>query len=509
MNTTDTDEESALHRSVQPCRRRNALASPLLRLPTELIFQIFEHAIEIKSVHRRPVLLVLTSTCHQLRGTGIAYPRLWATVDLTNPLMAELFLERCGYNPHTLIRFMSESEKTMGPVQNPRRDALWEKLGGCSFDGLRSIVFEGTEREFACSVVGILQRAPNVSNLDLRNFRYHPTRELPWPVGDSIPKLSTLHLRKFSISWTSLLLRNLTQLVLGLRPPGSSFGYTSMEVFLTALANCPNLEILSLAYTGPHPLYGHQDNCDTVVQLRRLRELSLEFRDTSAVGNTLSHISHPESTELAVYVPVGPNADLSEILSQALPHRNVRSVQHFRKSTTLTVHLLNEPMLFTDNLSVYFQGGGDFRVRAAGPRVLARLASKIVEIVGGDTIVSLSVATQGTGLPDGMWEALLHGLPRLERIYYDLQWAEGDWDFVDPFVSVFSQPYEGGPVCPQLLHLKLPGTMLLWGNSAMVLRRALKKRDGCGRRLKRIGPSGIVTEGLVLEEFRDLVDEVQ
>ena len=206
-----------------------------------------------------------------------------------------------------------------------------------------------------------------------------------------------------------------------------------MKVFLTALGNCPNLEILDLAYAGPHPLDGHQDDCDTVIQLRRLRGLSLEFHDPSVVGYILSHISHTESTELAVCVPVHATADLSEIVSQVLPHRNVRTIQHFRKSTTLTIDLLDDPLFSTDNLSIYFERVGNFMAHRFNPGVLARFASKIVEVVGGDTIISLNAVGQGPDPPDGMWEELLHGLPRLERIRYDLTWAERGGDLVDPF----------------------------------------------------------------------------
>lgn len=320
------------------------------------------------------------------------------------------------------------------------------------------------------------------------------TQELPWPIGDPIPSLSTLHLHNFSISWSSLLLRNLTQLVLGFSAPIPPSGYTSLEVFLIALANCPDLEILNLAHTGPCSLGGRQDTCDTVVHLHRLRGLSLEFHDPSVVGYILSHISHPESTELAIRVSVSENADLSEIVSQTLPHRNIRTIQHFRKSTTLTVHLLDEPLFFTDNLSVYFKHARDFRDHRIDPGVLAQFTSEIVEIVGGDTIISLNVAAQGTSSPEGMWVALLHGLPRLERIRDDLTRVEGCLDLVDSFVLAFSQPYEGGPVCPQLLRLDLPKEMLTQGASATFLKFALKKRDACGRRLKQIGLTVDVTK---------------
>jgi len=164
----DASVESTLHRSIQLSRRRNLLASPLLRLPTELILKIFVHAIGSDDDDRGPLLLDLTAVCHQLRETGMASPQLWCTVDLTTPLIAEVFLERCKYDPHTLIKFPSASE--VDPVKNPRRDALWEKLEGRTFNRLRSIVFEGPRREFARRVVGILQKAPNISKLDLCNL---------------------------------------------------------------------------------------------------------------------------------------------------------------------------------------------------------------------------------------------------------------------------------------------------------------------------------------------------
>jgi hypothetical protein len=87
-----------------------------------------------------------------------------------------------------------------------------------------------------------------------------------------------------------------------------------------------------------------------------------------------------------------------------------------------------------------------------------------------------------------------------------------DQDLADPFVLVFSRPFEGQPVCPQLQHLELPRRVLTQDPSATVLKRALTERDACGRRLKRIGLSGDATEvgdRGVLEPFRDLVDEVQ
>lgn len=85
-------------------RQRNLIASPLLRLPTELIFKIFRHAIGLDNDEEDDEnpslwegslsLLALVSTCHKLREVGITTPRLWSTNDLSVPAVAELFLER-------------------------------------------------------------------------------------------------------------------------------------------------------------------------------------------------------------------------------------------------------------------------------------------------------------------------------------------------------------------------------------------------------------------------------
>ena len=518
------------HRSIHLSRRRNSLASPLLRLPTELILKIFAHGIELDgddgddddnsdnsdgnghNVHGQS-LLVLTAVCHQLREIGIASPQLWGTVDLTTPLVAELFLGRCKYDPHTLIKSTSASEsRLLYPVKNPRRDALWRKLKGRTFNGLRSIVFKGSQRSFALTVAGVLQRAPMVSNLDLCNYWARPGQELPWPVGDPIPLLSSLRLSKFLISWTSPLLRNLTQLVLDFLPASIHSERTSIETFLTALANCPDLETLSLTHAGPDLLNGHQDNCDTVVQLRKLQEFFLEFRDSSRVGYILSHIGFPELTKLAVHVPIEIN-DMPGTVSRVLPRQNAQTAQRFRKSTALTVYLGPDPHFFIDNLLIRFQESNlQFFRSPRDPQVLTRFASKIVEVIGGDTIISLNVETQGNGAPDGMWGALLHGLPHLERICYHHIEEDGDGPLVNSFVLVFSGLFGGSPVCPRLQRLELPKGVLTQDASVTALKCALTERDACGRRLKWIGLSGDATEAddrLILEPFRGLVDEVE
>jgi len=511
LDAVDSGTGSALHHSVHPRRHRNLLASPFLRLPTELVLKIFVRAIEIESENNRLVPLVLTAICHKFREIGVTSSKLWGTVDLVTPPIAELFLERCNYDPQTLKRSPTASENKLEClVGDPGRTALWEKLKGCKFNGLRSIVFEGTKYELDVRVAGILRRAPNLSNLEIYNIQ--PGPELPSPISSSLPNLSTLRVRGFWVSWTSPLLRNLTQLVLDFSSPNLPLEPTSIGMFLTALAKCPNLEILILIHVGPDSLNGHQDNCNTVVQLCRLQDLRLEFSDPRMVGYILSHIEYPESTQLAVKVTAEIHDDLPEAISLVFPYRNVQTSQHFCKSKAITIHLGNNRFQFsTGNLRISFEESRRNFAHREHLGVLAQVASKIVEVVGGDTTASLRLEAIAIVPPDGMWEVLLRGLPRLEQICYGLIRMKGDKEFVDPFVFVFSRPCGGEPVCPWLQHLELSKVVVTQDTSAVLLERALVGRDVCDRRLKRLGLCGDATEDdwLVLEPFRRLVDKIR
>ena len=213
-------------------------------------------------------------------------------------------------------------------------------------------MFEGTLHEFVVSVFGVLQRAPNLSNLDIDNVR--PRLGLELFIDDPLPNLSTLRVRTFWIGWSSPLLRNLTQLImyspLSTVPPE----HTSIETFLKALASCPDLETLDLTDIGPNSLNGHQDSCDMVVQLRRLQDLRLAFSDPSRIGYILSHMEYPESAQLVVQTD-DVRYDPLEAISQVLPYRNVQTIQHFRKSKAIAILLGRVGFRFsTENLLVGF-----------------------------------------------------------------------------------------------------------------------------------------------------------
>lgn len=508
MSAQSEDESTAeanienIRRSSHPHYNRNFLASPLLRLPTELILKIFKHAIEpddsLSPSRRRSTLFVLIAICHKMREIGITTSHLWNTVNLAVPPLAKLFLERCNYDPRVLIISKYPQE---GQSRDPRREAVWEQLEGLAFNNLRSLVFEGTTPEFERRIVPILQKATNLSSLDFQNTSILGVR-LPWHPSDPIPRLSTLHLRGISVPWTSPLLRNLNRLTLDLGLVDPPSARAPIETFLAALANCPDLESLEVARAGQGILDGHQSNRAMVVQLHRLQRFHLEFNDPPTVRYLLSHIEYPESAWVRMSVAVGWDADISETIYQVLPRGNADTLRYFRKTETLITYLSDVAVRFAAGKSTIHCRNQFIH----HPQALSRFAAKFLEVIGKDTL-TLFTLKWGTNLTEGMWEAVLHGLPRLERFSYWHCKGEGSQDVIDSFVLVFSQPFEGAPVLPQLQCLYLPRDLFTQDASATLLKRALAERVACGRRLKRIGLSDVEPEegdGLVLGPFREL-----
>lgn len=490
-------------------RGRNFLSSRLLHLPTELILKIFGHTADWGPGSSS---LVLTAICYKLREIALAFPQLWDVVNFTTPSLAEMFLKRCNYEPRlfyiTESQIIPEGRSSRSVADDPRWRAVWKKLEGRTFNDLRSFVYEGVPNTFVDMVVGVLRRAPNIATIDLR-YRSPPHQELPWSLDNPLPNLSTLRLRGFWISWTSpLLSRNLRHLTLDFGIVRHLPEDTTIETFLTTLDNCSDIEILDLAFAGPDLLTEHQDNCARVVQLRKLRELSLMFHGPSRIQQILSHIEYPESTAVKLEASIDTETELPEAIANLFTPRIIETFQR-RKANTLTVRLDGVHTFFTDNLFVRIFSHGSVRPRHT-PQALSHFASKITDVVGSNNITSLSVQSWYASFPEPIWDVFLPGFPRLERIRYDLEMGMGDERVADPFIMIFSQHFEGGLVCPQLQHLELPQRVISQGPSAIVLKRVLAERSALGKRLKRLGLSSDVRERDVtaLEAFRDLVEEI-
>ena len=518
----DASIDSALHQLSHLFLRRNFLTSPLLRLPPELILKIFNHTVELdnqcntggshinedyedyhdsdgddpSSTRNPPSPLVLTTICHTLREIGISTPGIWSTVDLTIPSLAELFLERCNYDPHTLQK---------SPSNLKGREAVWSLLQDRMLTNLRFLFFEGRTSEFKDRVVPVLLRAPNLSNI---HGRTEDASELqfPWYLDTPLPRLSTLRLHGFSISWALPLLRNLSQLSLnfGFSSP-LSFGYTPVEMLITLLGDCPDLESLELLYIRSDQHGLPRDGPCVVVQLRRLQRLLLVIDDPFTVGHILSSIGYPESAQVDVctltYESDGVSGAISNVLLRGDP-----GVQRQPQITkTLAIQWKEGTYnVSTDKSTIRCRNTFSF------PQwELPLVVSKTLEVIGKEAITSFSMAVRLLDPTCQMWETILHGCPQLERITYQRYGLAGDFEDPDPLIRVLSLPYEKGLVCPRLQHLALPRRALTRGASVTLLKHTLTERDACGRRLRWIGLSEKTAEEgdrLLLESFRDLVD---
>ena len=65
-----------------------------------------------------------------------------------------------------------------------------------------------------------------------------------------------------------------------------------------------------------------------VVQLHRLRRLSLYFECPSTVGHILPHIGYPESAPAKMTVPISKEDGVSEIVSKVIT-RDADTFRHF------------------------------------------------------------------------------------------------------------------------------------------------------------------------------------
>ncbi|KAF9650808.1 hypothetical protein BDM02DRAFT_3127473 [Thelephora ganbajun] len=267
-----------------------------------------------------------------------------------------------------------------------------------------------------------------------------------------------LRLSHVRISWTAPLLRNLTKLMLNFICTGTPHDSTSIQTFLNALKNCPDLESLQLAFAGPDLPDDSQGDSKVVVRLRKLQVLVLQFDDQKVVECIPSHIWFPESTK--VEAETSCRAGLHAAISKVLPL--VTDNFHF-----VLLHLHNEGESHRFNMD-------------ASPQ----FASKVVKIIGSDTAVTFHVLL---GLPYEIPRRMWKGFHHLEEISYAASFRS-DSDSVDPFFSLWD--------------LKIPW-VFTQGHSTVALKRGLLERDACGRQLKRISLSHPVEdEILVLRPFK-------
>ena len=499
LRIIDAKRELVLHHLIHLRRWRNLVVPPLLRLPTELILDISVVAVKL-SYRGFRFWVNLTAICHRIREMLIYSPFLWRIINADSIPLAKLFLKRCNSNPPAL--FVTDHLFLSRPTRTDKTE-FWEELEGRTLDNLRFLMFRGLKNEFEHRVVDLLRRTQNLSTLEIET-RPCLSWDFEWTLGNQLPHLTMLRLSQVRINWDAPILRNLTKLILNFACVRSPKRFTSVQTFLSVLENCPDLESLHLVSAGPVPEDDAKDG-GKIVPLYKLKDLVLFFEEKQrrVMVCILSHIWFPVSTKVQIETSCrdGPLAALSQIL----PPPNAAIFQHLRKPTIITIYICSSLYeLATDNFRLIILPECDEESYPSNLEIMPQFLSKFVEIIGGETAIALHVRFDlPYDVPRGVWKELLRGFPHLEVIC--IQRSGGS---VDPFCSVFSEPFEGGFVCPRLRDLRVPRSFTQ-GSSAVTLKQALLKRGACGTRLKRISVNMTLEdeEGL-LRPFRDVADEV-
>ena len=375
-------------------RQRNFIYSPFLRLPVELILDIILHAFQLHGGFR--FWVILTAICYRLREILVSSPFLWRVVDTDSVPLAKAFLARSNFDPHALL--------ATNHVWPPHRTAFWDELGGRTLKNLRFFVFRGPKSVFERWVVDVLQRTPNLASLEIEGSS-RAAWDLKQSFDDQLPNLTMLRLNKVRISWTSPLLQNLTKLILNFACMRTPQEFTPLQTFLSALKNCPDLESLQLNSAGPDPPSDTEDDLE-VVPLHKLQDLALRFEDQDVVMSILSHIWFPESAKVEVetFCYHGMYASLSQVL----PPPDVETLEHLQKTTTISINLTQSSYeLATDHFRLVLIPEDDEYSHQSNLETLPRFASKVVEMIGGDSVTALHVVFGLPGdVPREMWERL-------------------------------------------------------------------------------------------------------
>ena len=236
--------------------RRNALA-PISSLPTEITTLIFSFLRATSSAFtpcKKPdtdplAWLYVAHVCHQWREIALNQPLFWSYIDFNNLSSvgtAEIIARAKTAPLYFEARFLYYE---WDDARFSRFDAFQEKLQAC-VSRICHLLFSADISQFPETLESLKSPAPTLERLSLTcdGHNYDPEDDVvPETLfGGITPRLSCLELRGYGISWKSPLLRGLRYL--DIRSPSV---YASLSVWLDALDEMPQLEMLALYMASP------------------------------------------------------------------------------------------------------------------------------------------------------------------------------------------------------------------------------------------------------------------
>ena len=296
----------SLEESIQALKyHRNGLA-PISSLSTEvttLIFSFLHTTSSVFKPYKKPdpdplAWLRVTHVCHQWREIALNQPSFWSHIDFNNLSSAGIteILAR-GKTAPLYLEANFIGSKWDDP-QLIRFNAFQEKVPAC-VSRICHLHFSADIYQFPEALEGLVSPAPTLELLSLDCSGQNCLEPAVVPetlFGGITPRLSCLEIRQYGISWTSPLLRSLKYLKMRTTPVDPS-----LSVWLDALDEMPQLEMLTLQWASP----AADDGDPFPFDVKRTATLpSLTHFDTAqTIRNcafALAHLDLPALTCLSV-----------------------------------------------------------------------------------------------------------------------------------------------------------------------------------------------------------------
>ncbi|KAF9648643.1 hypothetical protein BDM02DRAFT_2192560 [Thelephora ganbajun] len=325
--------------------KRNNLI-PIYHLPKVILFQILSWVAlshssskSEKDLHRYPTnqtrdLVHLSQACKLFRNAALERPELWVRVNLENPALAKMFLERSGDKPVTVYSYPPRDTYPIRrsiPLKASTVEILRPHLSRITD---LNLTFTIQDRDGYDGGNPLAIHMPALRTLQVRNSwkdeeevgsssdsdpQDIPPLVLPTPT-DPYPQLRKVMLTSINVPWNSSLFNGLTELELSFQDSGHA---PKIEEFITILEQSPGLEKLHLCNSGPKEVPDHPAApVVKSVQFPHLQDLSIihdEGRHMD-IPLLLSRVSIPLSAK--IHIQCNEAVDPAICFSQMFPPDN-------------------------------------------------------------------------------------------------------------------------------------------------------------------------------------------
>jgi hypothetical protein len=372
--------------------------SPISHLSTEILAEIFEHAITGETVFSSDEVQLqhLLRVCHHWHSVVMAYPRLWSTLVFTSVKFTELMLQRSKEASLVVKADFIHNSKPHVPQAT--------LLALRNLFRIRVLHIQGLRKDFSDAFFAALmdRPAPLLESFHFACWELDRMTLPPSLFAGTAPRLRQFSVSRLNVPWCLPLLCNLTYLRIfhSTLPP-------SLAEFRRVLSRCPALGTLILTGTLPIP----SELFQPPVCLPHLSRLDLTG-GLAGCDTVIRNISFPCTTAITLHSKFAP--ELPHLLTNlALSRGGVLSLCRLRleisspfitaKTWTSTEHAVGLPLL---NLSVRGPVGSSLRVICEG-FVLTQILNLI-----------LNLHVVRPLMPDA-WETILCTLQNLQVLAVD------------------------------------------------------------------------------------------